>query len=169
MNALKTLFLDELADMYDAEKRIITALPKVIKTATCQSLQEALQQHLEETQEQVSRIEKVFELFDEKPRSKKCPAMAGILSEGEEILSEYKKSPSINAAIISACQKVEHYEIASYGTLRTWAEMLGHDEAAELLDEILEEEKNADETLNELASEKNKEALQEAAAGAAND
>jgi ferritin-like metal-binding protein YciE len=163
---LKNLFLDELADMYDSERRIVKALPSVIKAATCQHLQEALQHHLEETQGHVQEVEKVFASFDEKPRTKKCPAMTGILEEGDRVISEHKKSPEINAAIISACQKVEHYEIASYGTLRTWAEILGNEEAARLLEEILDQEKNADQTLNELADEKNKEALEEVGAGA---
>lgn len=167
MNALKNIFLDELADMYDSERRIVKALPNVIKAATCHQLQDALQHHLEETEGHVQEIEKVFAAFDEKPRAKKCPAMTGILEEGERILAENKKSPVINAAIISACQKVEHYEIASYGTLRTWAETLGNEEAAEILEEILDQEKNADETLSEIAAEKNKEALQEVEAGAA--
>ncbi|HEY3855429.1 MAG TPA: ferritin-like domain-containing protein [Verrucomicrobiae bacterium] len=166
MKALRNLFLDELADMYDAEHRITKALPKMIKGATCEQLQEALREHLEETEGHVTKIEKVFKAFDEKPKAKKCPAMAGILEEGDEILSENKKSPCVNAAIISACQKVEHYEIASYGTLRAWAELLDNNEAAGLIEEILEQEKHADQTLNSLATEKNQEALETADASA---
>jgi ferritin-like metal-binding protein YciE len=166
MNTLKNLFLNELADMYDAEHRIIKALPKMIKAATCDQLKQALQQHLEETEGQVTQLERVFAAFDEKPKAKKCPAMAGILDEGDEIVSENKKSPAINAAIISAGQKVEHYEIASYGTLRAWASLLGNEEAANLIEEILDQEKNADNTLNDLAATKNKEALEEVEAGA---
>jgi ferritin-like metal-binding protein YciE len=161
MKALRNLFLNELADMYDAEHRITKDLPKMIKGATCERLQEALREHLQETEGHVTHIEKVFEAFDEKPKAKKCPAMVGILDEGDEILSENKKSPCVNAAIISACQKVEHYEIASYGTLRTWAELLDNDQAAELIEEILEQEKHADQVLNNLAEEKNQEALRE--------
>ncbi len=160
MKALRNLFLDELADMYDAEHRITKALPKMIKGATCEQLKQALQEHLEETEGHVTKLEKVFELFDEKPKAKKCPAMVGILDEGDEILSENKNSPCVNAAIISACQKVEHYEIASYGTLRTWAALLDNDSAAELIEEILEQEKHADQTLTSLAAEKNQEALE---------
>jgi ferritin-like metal-binding protein YciE len=167
MKALKTLFLNELADMYDAENRITKALPKMIKVATCQKLQQALQDHLQETENHVSQVERVFALFEEKPRAKKCPAIVGILDEGDDIASENKKSPAINAAIISACQKVEHYEIASYGTLRAWAELLGNDEAAEIIEEVLDQEKAADGKLNDLALEKNKESLEEVEAGAA--
>ncbi len=166
MNTLKDLFLSELADMYDSEHRIIKALPKLIKAATCADLQDALQHHLQETEGQVTKLERVFASFDEKVKSKKCPAMAGLLEEGDSIVGDYKKSPAINAAIISAGQKVEHYEIASYGCLRTWAELLDNSEAAHLLEEILEEEKAADRTLNDLAEAKNQEAFEEVPAGA---
>lgn len=166
MNAFKNLFLNELADMYDAEHRIAKALPKVIKAATCEKLQNALREHLQETENHATLIEQVFAAFDEKPRAKKCPAMAGILDEGEEIVSENKKTPVINAAIISACQKVEHYEIASYGTLRTWADLLDNDKAADLIEEILDQEKHADSVLNELSAAKNEEALHEVEVGA---
>lgn len=165
MNALKNLFLNELADMYDSEHRILKALPKAIKEATCEKLQTALQNHLEETESHAGQIERIFAAFEEKPRAKKCQAIVGILDEAERIISENKKSPAINAAIISACQKVEHYEIASYGTLRTWAELLGNDEAADLLEEVLDQEKEADHTLNDLSAAKNKEAFNEVAAG----
>src|SRR5580704_478562 len=114
MNTLKELFLNELADMYDSEHRITKALPKLIKAATCTELQQALQHHLEETEGQIDKLQRVFAAFDVTARAKKCPAMVGILEEGDEIVSENKKSPTINAAIISAAQKVEHYEIASY-------------------------------------------------------
>ena len=164
--SLKKLFLNELADMYDAEQRITKALPKMIKAATCEKLQQALQHHLDETEGHVTHVERAFAAFDEKPRAKKCPAMVGILDEGDNIVSENKKSPALNAAIISACQKVEHYEIASYGTLRAWAELLGNEEAANLLDEVLDQEKAADSALSELAVAKNKETLEEVEVGA---
>ncbi|MGD0815626.1 MAG: ferritin-like domain-containing protein [Verrucomicrobiota bacterium] len=166
MKTLKDLFLDELADMYDSENRITKALPKVIKAATCEKLQQGLQQHLLETEGHVTKLERVFAVFDEKPHAKKCPAMAGILDEGDEIISEYKKTPVINAAIISAAQKVEHYEIASYGTLHAWAELLGNDDAARLIQEILDQEKEADRVLTECASKNNQEALAESEVGA---
>jgi ferritin-like metal-binding protein YciE len=165
MKTLKNLFLDELADMYDSEHRIIKALPKLIKAATCHELQEALQHHLEETEGHVTKIERVFATFDEKPKAKKCPAMTGILEEGDELVSENKKSTTINAAIISAGQKVEHYEIASYGTLHAWARLLDNEDAARLLQEILDQEKAADQTLNNLSVSKNQEALAEVPAG----
>jgi len=159
MNTLKDLFLGELADMYDAEHRIIKALPKLIKAATCTDLKDALQTHLLETEGQVTKLEKVFRAFGEKAKGKKCEATVGILKEGDEIASENKGSPTINAAIISAAQKVEHYEIASYGCLHAWASLLGNEEAAELIQEILDQEKGADQTLTELAPQKNEEAL----------
>lgn len=161
MKALKNLFLNELADMYDSERRIAKALPNVIKAATCEKLQEALQQHLEETKNHATQVEQVFAAFGEKPRAKKCAAIVGILEEGEEILNENKKSPAINAAVIAACQKVEHYEIATYGTLRTWASLLDNENAADLIEDILEQEKEADRVLNEQAESKNQEALRE--------
>jgi ferritin-like metal-binding protein YciE len=159
MKTLKDLFLDELADMYDAENRIVKALPKLAKAATCDDLRAALESHLEETKGHVTKVERVFAAFDEKARGKKCAATVGLLEEGDEIVSDNKDEPTINAAIISAGQKVEHYEIASYGTLHAWAKLLGNTEAASLLEEILAEEKAADEKLNELAAEKNQEAL----------
>jgi ferritin-like metal-binding protein YciE len=167
MKTLKNLFLNELADMYDSEHRITKALPKMIEAATCEKLQQALQHHLEETEGQVTQIERVFAAFDEKPRAKKCPAMVGILEEGDRIVTENKNSTAINSAIISAGQKVEHYEIASYGTLRAWAQLLDNEEATALLEEILDQEKAADNTLNDLAVAKNKETLEEVAVGAA--
>ena len=154
--------------MYDSEQRIVEALPKLIKAATSRRLQQALQHHLQEAQGHITQIERVFAAFDETPKAKKCPAMAGLLEEADSIVGENKKSRLINAAIISACQKVEHYEIASYGTLRSWAELLENEEAAGLLEEILDEEKEADHALNELAVEKNKQALEEAEVGARN-
>jgi ferritin-like metal-binding protein YciE len=151
---LQDLFLDELADMYDAEHRITKALPKLIKAATCGQLQEALTTHLQETEGQISTLEQVFAAFGEKPKSKKCEATVGLLKEGDSIVSDNKGMPTLNAGIISACQKVEHYEIASYGTLRDWARLLGNEEAANLLEQILDEEKHADQVLGELAPEK---------------
>lgn len=162
MKALKDLFLQELEDMYDSEKRIVKALPDLIEATTCSELKDALQTHLRETEGHVDKLERVFEAIGEKPKSHKCPAMVGILDEGDDLVSKNKKSPNINAAIICAGQKVEHYEIATYGCLHTWAELLGNTEAADILNEILDEEKAADRTLNTLAMEKNEEALEEA-------
>jgi ferritin-like metal-binding protein YciE len=150
MKALKNLFLEELADMYDSEQRIVEALPKLIKAATSRRLQQALQHHLQEAQGHITQIERVFAAFDETPKAKKCPAMAGLLEEADSIVGENKKSRLINAAIISAAQKIEYYEIASYGILRLWAGMLENEAAATLLQKILDEEKETDHVLNDL-------------------
>jgi ferritin-like metal-binding protein YciE len=160
MKTLKDLFLDELMDMYDAEHRIIKALPKLAGAASCEKLKAAFLKHLEETKGQVTKLEQVFQAFDEEPKAKKCKATVGLLEEGDEIASENKGEPTINAALISAGQKVEHYEIASYGCLYEWAGLLGNKEAASLIKEILDQEKAANTTLTELAQAKNnKEAL----------
>ncbi len=160
MKTLKDLFLDELADMYDAERRIIKALPKMAKAATCNDLKKAIQSHLKETEGQVRKLDQVFKSFGVKAKGKTCEATVGLLEEGDEIAAEFKGSPAINAALISAAQKVEHYEMASYGCLCEWAEVLGNKEAASLLQQILDEEKAANESLNELAhSSSNNEAL----------
>lgn len=160
MKNLKILFLDELADMYDAEHRILKALPKMAKAATCPKLKAAFLFHLEETKDQVTKLEKVFQAFDEKAKRKTCKATVGLLKEGDEIAAEHKDEPTINAALISAGQKVEHYEMASYGCLHEWAGLLDNDKAAKLLEEILEEEKTANESLTTLARDSsNEEAL----------
>ncbi len=151
MKSLKNLFMDELADMYDAERRIVKALPKMAKAATNEDLKEAILAHLEETKGHVTKLEAVFACFDEEPKGKTCEATVGLLEEGDEIAADFKGSPAINAALISAAQKVEHYEMASYGCLHEWAGLLGNEEAAGLLAEILEEEKAANEGLTELA------------------
>jgi ferritin-like metal-binding protein YciE len=162
MKMLQDLFLDELADMYDAEHRIIKALPKLAKAATCEKLKRAFLTHLKETECQVKKLEQVFQCFDEKAKRKTCEATVGLLKEGDEIAADFKGSPAINAALISAAQKVEHYEMASYGCLHEWAGLLGYAKAAHLLKEILDQERAADETLTELALGKsNEEALGE--------
>jgi ferritin-like metal-binding protein YciE len=162
---LMELFENELRDIYWAEKALTKALPKMAKNATSSELVEAIENHLQETEEQVSKVERVFELIGKKAVAKKCEAMAGLVKEGEEIMKETEKGPQRDAGIISAGQKVEHYEIATYGTLRTFAQTLGLDEVADLLEEILEEEKNADNTLTEVAvSAINVEALEEESA-----
>ena len=157
---LKDLFLDELADMYDAEKRIVKALPKLAKAASCTDLKGAIEEHLQETQGHVTLLEKVFQCFDLEAKGKTCEATKGLLEEGDEIASDFKGSPAINAAIISAAQKVEHYEIASYGCLHEWAGLLGNKKAAGFLEQILGEERAANEALTKLAVAKsNQEAL----------
>ena len=163
---LKDLFLGELADMYDAEQRIVRALPKMAKAATCPDLQKAIRSHLKETEGHVTKLEKVFKAFGKTAKGKKCEATVGLLEEGDEIAADFKGSPAINAALISAAQKVEHYEIASYGCLHEWAGVLGNSEAARLLQTILDEEKAANESLTDLArSSSNSDALGESEKG----
>jgi ferritin-like metal-binding protein YciE len=148
---LHELLLEQLKDMYWAEKALTKAIPKMVKNASSGELMEALEQHLTETQGQVSKVERVFEILGETAKAKKCEAMDGLIKEAEELMKDNDKGPVRDAAIISAAQKVEHYEIASYGTLRSFAQILGFDEAAGVLEEILSEEKSADEILTEVA------------------
>ena len=149
-----------MRDIYDAEKQITRALPKIAKAATSEELREAAQAHLEETKVQVQRLESVFESIDQKPRGKKCEGMQGLLGEGEELIEEHDQGPLLDAGLIAAAQKVEHYEIAAYGSLCTWAQTLGYDQALRLLKETLSEEKAADEKLTEIAtSSVNEEAM----------
>ena len=150
-NELHALFLDELADVYSAEQQLTKALPKLAKAAESEELREALEQHLEETEEHLSRLEQVAESLDETLKKKVCKAMKGLIEEGDDIVREQKNSSALDAGIIAACQKVEHYEIASYGTLCAWAEQMGHDEALKLLRQTEEEESAADEKLTEVA------------------
>ena len=162
MKTLKDLFLEELADVYDAEQRLVKALPKVAKAATCPNLKAAILAHLKETEGHVTKVEGVFLSFGEKAAGKTCEATKGLVEEADEIASDFKGSPAINAALISAAQKVEHYEIASYGCLHEWAAILGNPEAAGVLEEILMEEKATNESLTGLArASSNLEALGE--------
>ena len=147
---LRDAFLDEIRDIYHAEKQLLKALPKLAKAASDGELREALETHLAETENQVSRLEQVFELVGEKPETKTCAGMAGIIEEGSDVLGR-KPVRSLDAMIIAAAQRAEHYEIAAYGTVAAWAEGLGYTDAAELLRETLDEEKTADETLTGLA------------------
>jgi ferritin-like metal-binding protein YciE len=151
-SALNKLFIDELKDIYWAEQHLTKALPKMAKAATTDELRNAIQKHLSETENHVTRLEHVFDSIGEKASAKKCEAMAGLIKEGDEIVAETEKgSITRDAGIISAAQKVEHYEIASYGTLKTLATVLGYNEAAELLSATLQEEKGADDTLTQIA------------------
>lgn len=159
---LRQLFEDELKDIYWAEKALTKAIPKMIKKATSEELIEALKDHLEVTKGHVVRCEKVFELLDKKPTAKKCEAMAGLTKEAEEIMESAEKGVVRDAGIISAAQKVEHYEIASYGTLCAFAKTLGENKVADLLAQTLSEEKDANDKLTEIAeSSINEEALNE--------
>ena len=148
---LRELFVDSLKDIYWAEKALTKALPKMAKNATSENLITAINDHLTVTQEQVSRLEQVFELIGEKASAKKCEAMEGLIKEGESIMEETEQGPVRDAGIIAASQKIEHYEIATYGTLAAFAHTLGEDEALDLLQQTLDEEKEADILLTEVA------------------
>ena len=148
---LHDAFLDELRDAYDAEKQLIKALPKLAKAAESDDLRTAFETHLEETQGHTQRLERVFTSLGEKARGKHCDGMAGIIEEGKTVMEEDFEGETLDACLIAAAQRAEHYEMAAYGTLVAWARAMGHDEALGLLEEILEEEKAADEKLTTLA------------------
>ena len=148
---LKSLLIDELRDIYHAERQLVRALPKLAKAATSPDLREALESHLAETEEQVSRVEQAFELLNESAKTKTCAGMMGIVEEGSELIKESDKGAALDAGIIAGAQRAEHYEMAAYGSLMAWARALGHDDVAELLSASLEEEKAADKKLTELA------------------
>jgi ferritin-like metal-binding protein YciE len=148
---LRDLFHDTLKDIYFAEKKILSTLPKMAKAARSAELKAAFAKHHGETQAQVERLEDVFKLIEKKPQGKKCDAIVGITDEGAEVMKEYKGMPALDAGLLAAAQAVEHYEISRYGTLKAWAEKLGMSEAADLLGETLEEEKKTDEALTEIA------------------
>jgi ferritin-like metal-binding protein YciE len=148
---LEDLFYETLKDIYYAEKTIVKALPKMAKNANSDELRQAFEQHLEETQGQVERLEQVFELIDKPARAKTCEAIKGLTEEAKEVMKDFKNSDALDAGLLSAAQAVEHYEISRYGTLIAWANQLGLDQAAELLEETLEEEKNTDKTLTKIA------------------
>jgi len=145
------LFHDTLKDIYFAEKKILATLPKMMKAAQDEDLKAAFEKHRGETQGHVERLEEIFGMIDAKPQGKTCKAIVGITEEGAEIMEEYKGSPALDAGLLAAAQAVEHYEISRYGTLRTWAEELGLDDAVSLLQETLDEEKATDEALTEIA------------------
>jgi ferritin-like metal-binding protein YciE len=150
-NGLQELFHETLKDIYFAEKKILGALPKMAKAAHSKDLKAAFEKHEAETEEHVARLEKVFEEIDEAARGKTCDAILGIIEEGQEVMKEFKGEPALDAGLLAAAQAVEHYEIARYGTLKTWAEELGLEQAVKLLDQTLAEEKKTDETLTKLA------------------
>ena len=148
---LHDAFIDELRDAYDAERQLTKALPKMAKAATNPELRTAFETHLQETQEQIARLEQVFESLDEKTRGKHCEGVAGIIEEGKSMMEEDFDDTTMDACLIAAGQRAEHYEMAAYGTLVAWAQAMGHTEAARLLQETLDEEKAADEKLTGLA------------------
>jgi ferritin-like metal-binding protein YciE len=151
IDSLRKLFVDELKDLYSAEKQLVQALPKMAKKASNEQLRRAFEEHLRVTEGQVERLERVFQVLDKPARAKKCKAMEGLIEEGKEMMGEDMDPEVMDAALISIAQKVEHYEIASYGTVRTWAELMGESEAAKLLQQTLDEEGEADKKLTQLA------------------
>jgi ferritin-like metal-binding protein YciE len=161
---LEEMFLDGIKDIYYAEKKILKALPKMAKGAESEDVAKAFEKHREQTEEQVERLEKIFDSMDKPARGKTCPAIDGIIEEGSEILSDYEGAPALDAGLVGAAQAVEHYEIARYGTLIAWAEELGMKEALPLLKATLKEEMATDEALTKLGERGvNKRAVQEAA------
>ncbi len=151
INTLQDLYIEELQDLYSAENQIIKALPKVIDECTSDELRSALEDHLDQTKEQVERLDQIFENLDETPKGKKCAAMEGLVKECQETISEDMKEDIKDAAIIASCQRIEHYEIAVYGTVCTFAKLLGREDDLDLLGQTLDEEKEADETLTDIA------------------
>lgn len=153
LDSLEVLYVEELRDLYSAEGQLVKALPKMAKGASSPDLKKAFEEHLEQTKEHVERLEEIFGQLDKSPKGKTCKAMKGLIEEGSEILEEEGDESVIDAALIGAAQRVEHYEIAAYGTVRTFANLLGEEEAVALLQETLDEEGETDKRLTELAEE----------------
>ena len=169
LNTLQDLFIDELRDLYSAENQLLKALPKMARGASSAELRQAFEEHLEQTKGHVERLEQIFDGLDESPKGKTCHAMKGLVEEGSEILDQDGEESVLDAGIIAAAQKVEHYEIASYGTVRTFAELLDQTQASKLLQETLDEEGEANKKLNALAEDiVNPEALMESEMATAN-
>jgi ferritin-like metal-binding protein YciE len=150
---LEDLFLELLKDIYYAERKIVSALPKMAKAAKSDQLRAAFEKHVGETKDQVGRLQEVFKLMKQKPKGKTCPAIQGLVEESEEVMEDFEDSPALDAGLLSGAQAVEHYEISRYGTLIAWAEQLGMKDAVQLLKQTLEEEKKTDATLNKLAEQ----------------
>lgn len=157
---LQELYIDELKDLYSAENQILKALPKMARAAASEDLQSAFEEHLEQTKTHVERLERIFEKLQTSPKGKKCKAMEGLIEEGKELMEEDGEPEVLDAGLISAAQKVEHYEMAGYGCVRTYARLLGDEEAADLLQQTLDEEGETDKKLTELAESINLEAAQ---------
>jgi len=156
--SMRQLYIDELRDLYNAETQLVKALPKMAKASSNAELRQGFEEHLRQTSEHVSRLEQIFEMLDEKPTGKKCLGMEGLVKEGAETMKEDYEDEVMDAAIIGAAQRVEHYEIAGYGTVRALAELMGEDEHVNLLEQTLEEEKQTDEKLTQLAETINSQA-----------
>jgi ferritin-like metal-binding protein YciE len=154
-NALKKLYIDELKDLYSAENQLVKALPKMAKAAASEDLRNAFDEHLEQTRQHVTRLDKIFQELEESPKGKKCRGMEGLIEEGGEMIEEEPEPEELDAGLIAAAQRVEHYEIAGYGCVRTYANLLGESEAASLLEQTLAEEKEADQKLTALAEQIN--------------
>ena len=157
-NGLRNLYIDELKDLYSAENQLVKALPKMAKAASSEELRQGFEKHLEQTRGQVQRLEQIFASLEENPKGKKCAGMEGLVKEGSEMIEEDFEGAVMDAGLIGAAQRVEHYEIAAYGTASEFARILGEDEHVSLLEQTLEEEKETDEKLSELASEINSQA-----------
>jgi ferritin-like metal-binding protein YciE len=151
MQSLDEVYMNKLKDLYDAENQIVDALPKMAKAASSEDLKAAFEKHLEQTKGQIGRLDEVFEMLGVSAGNRQCVGMRGLLEEGEELLNGQEGGPALDAALIAAAQSVEHYEIAGYGSVQTWARELGQLEAADLLEETLEEERETDESLTEIA------------------
>lgn len=161
--ALDDMFHDMLKDVYYAEKQVLKALPKMAKAAKSPELKKAFETHKAETQEHVERLGEVFELIGKSPRAKTCDAILGILKEGEAVIEDYGDSPALDAGLVASAQAVEHYEITRYGTLKAWAQQLGHKDAVKLLDATLSEESKTDDLLTKISASTNKTAIAKAA------
>ena len=162
IDSLNKLYVEDLKDLYSAEKQILQALPKMIKKASNSQLKSAFQEHLQVTEKHVERLDRIFEGLGTSPRGKKCKGMEGLIEEGKEAMQEDMEPDVLDAALIAAAQKVEHYEMAGYGTVRTYARLLGDNQAAKLLQQTLDEEGDADKTLTKIAESVNVEAMVEA-------
>jgi len=162
LESLKELFVEELKDLYSAENQILKALPKMIKKASSSELKSGFEEHLEQTKGHVERLEKIFQQLDENPKGKKCKGMEGIITDGAELMEADAEPDVMDAGLIAAAQRVEHYEIAGYGCVRTYARLLGHSNLVQLLESTLHEEKEADARLTRLAENVNVEAKEAA-------
>src|SRR5271170_603299 len=158
-NSLRELYIEELKDLYSAENQLLKAIPKMAKASESDELRKGFEQHLEQTRGHVNRLEKIFANLDESPKGKKCKGMEGLIAEGSEMIEEHDESDMRDAGLISAAQRVEHYEIAGYGCVRTYASLLGYDDAVKLLEQTLEEEKETDQKLTGLAENINVQAM----------
>ncbi|HKF26312.1 MAG TPA: ferritin-like domain-containing protein, partial [Candidatus Acidoferrum sp.] len=159
-NSLQELYVEQLRDLYSAENQLVKALPKMAKAAQSPTLRQGFEHHLDQTKGHVDRLEQIFSVLDESPKGRKCAGMEGLVEEGEEVIKEQSSSDALDAGLIASAQRVEHYEIAAYGTVRSFAELLGENDAVDLLQQTLDEEKATDEKLTELSKEVNAQAME---------